>query len=76
MALKENPESLPNSPGYSKEGVQIQRLLEQMFHMFGSDKNIINSKPLITCMPKQIIDDNGDDESISDEWISPEIIEE
>jgi len=48
MALKENPEGLPNLPGYSKRGVNIPKILDRMFHLYNYDENeIIKSKSLM-----------------------------
>ncbi|XP_060864660.1 adenylate kinase 7-like [Metopolophium dirhodum] len=48
MALKENPEGLPNLPGYSKGGVNIPKILDRMFQLYNYDENeIIKSKSLM-----------------------------
>lgn len=51
MALKENPEGLPNLPGYSKGGVNIQKILDRMFHLYNYDENeIMEAKPLMDAL--------------------------
>lgn len=58
MALKENPEGLPNFPGYSKEGVKIQKILERMFLMYNYDEyEMIKLKPLMDVLTAHFIDD-------------------
>lgn len=58
MALKENPEGLPNFPGYSKEGVKIQKILERMFLMYNYDEHeMIKLKPLMDVLTANFIDD-------------------
>lgn len=39
MALKENPEGLFDFPGYSKDSIRIQRLLEYISHLGDNEKN-------------------------------------
>jgi len=67
MALKENPEGLHNFPGYSKEGVKIQKILEKIFPLYNYDENdIIKSKPLMDVLTAHFTDDedlqNSDEE--------------
>ncbi|CAI6373493.1 unnamed protein product [Macrosiphum euphorbiae] len=51
MALKENPEGLPNLPGYFKGGVNIQKILDRMFHLYNYDENeIMEAKPLMDAL--------------------------
>lgn len=58
MALKENPEALPNFPGYSKEGVKIQQILERMFNMCNyDDHDIVSLKPLMDILTAHYMDE-------------------
>ncbi|XP_060836838.1 adenylate kinase 7-like [Rhopalosiphum padi] len=58
MALKENPEGIPNFPGYSKEGVKIQKILERMFFIYNYDEHdIFKLKPLMDVLTAHFTDD-------------------
>ncbi|XP_025190270.1 adenylate kinase 7-like [Melanaphis sacchari] len=67
MALKENPEGLPNFPGYSKEGVKIQKILERMFLMYKYDEHDkIKLKPLMDVLIAHFTD-NEDNQNSEEE---------
>lgn len=57
MAIQENREGLPDFPGFSKYGVQIQTLLKCMFKMCGYDDNTIDMKPLMELLTVQPTDE-------------------
>lgn len=64
MALKENPEGLPNFPGYSKRGVNIPRILNRMFHLYNYDENdITQSKSLMDVLIGHYTDDEDSQNS-------------
>jgi len=66
MAVAENPEGLPDCPGFSKKGLEIQRLLERVFHSinYGDDNTIFDSNPLLEFLTTYSVDDA--DEQTSD----------
>lgn len=77
MAVQENREGLPDFPGFSKYGVQIQTLLKRMFKMCGYDDNAIDTKPLMELLTVQPTDEEytkyKDEESALHDVISGKI---
>lgn len=60
MALKENPEGLPDFPGYSVKGVKVKNIMERMFRMCGYSKDAIESNSLLQLFLVPSTNDDGE----------------